>query len=74
MTGAHSLYPLAAMHLHVVDSAALVQTLQESQISCSWEVGRLLVHHGMRDELPIVIVESTGEAAHLVWYDEGDRV
>ncbi|MHA4870069.1 hypothetical protein ACXZ1M_20475 [Duganella sp. PWIR1] len=67
----HSL--LSAQHFHAVDTATLRQTLAESQLEYSIDMGGFTVHHGTRYGAPIVIAENHGDVAdalHGVWFDD----
>jgi hypothetical protein len=66
--------PLSAEHLHiVVDAATLRQTMAESQIEYSIDMGGFSLHHGTRFGALIVIAENHSQAAdalHGVWFDD----
>lgn len=71
-----SKYPyslLTAEHFHAVDLATCKQTLAESEIEYSVDMGCFTIHHGIRWGAPIVIAEhhdqKTDELSG-VWYDE----
>lgn len=71
---------LTAEHFHAVDAAVCKQTLAESEIQYSVDMGGFTIHIGMRYRAPIVIVEHHDQKADelsAVWYDEGhndDRI
>lgn len=64
----------AVEHLYCTDAEATRQTISESKLTSSIELGRgFTVHHGTRDRLPIVIVEcedQKGDELSCVWFDE----
>jgi hypothetical protein len=65
--------PLTVEHFYHVDAATCEQTLAESDIEYSIDMGRFTIHHGVRWGAPIVIAEhhdqKTDELSG-VWYDE----
>jgi hypothetical protein len=65
--------PLSIEHLSVVDAAICKQTLAESVIDYSIEMGHVTVHHGCREGAPIVVVEhhdQQPDQLSAVWYDD----
>ena len=68
--------PLTAEHLYSVDAAVCRQTLAESDIEYSFDMGCFTIHHGMRYGAPIVIAELHNQNANelsAVWYDDGHK-
>jgi hypothetical protein len=69
-----TLHPLAIEALHCVDAETVKQTIAESRITHSIDLGRgFAVLHGTRDGLPIVIVEcqnQNSDELSCVWFDE----
>jgi hypothetical protein len=69
-----SLHPTALAHFHCTDAATTQQTITESKITHSIDLGRgFTVHHGIRDGLPIVIAECQDQMPDelsAVWFDE----
>jgi hypothetical protein len=67
--------PLLARHFHAVDADTCKQTIAESKLDYSIDMGTFTVHHGTRDSAPIVIAEHhTQKADELsgVWFDESN--
>jgi len=67
---------LAVEYLHAVDAATCQQTLAESVIDYSIDMGRYTVHHGTREGAPIVVVEhhdQQPDQLSAVWYDESQH-
>jgi hypothetical protein len=63
--------PLAAEHLHCVDRAVIEQTVEESRIEHSFEFDTFTIHHGIRYDAPVVIVEPADRTAlGAIWYDQ----
>jgi trimethylamine:corrinoid methyltransferase-like protein len=64
--------PLTVEHLHAVDAATCQQTLAESDIEYSVDMGGFTVHHGTRSGAPIVVAENSNRQPgqlSAVWYD-----
>lgn len=67
---------LTAEHFHAVDIATCKQTLAESVIEYSIDMGGFTVHHGTRSGAPIVVVENSNQQPDqlsAVWYDESQH-
>jgi hypothetical protein len=65
--------PLTAEHFHAVDAATCKQTIDESEIQYSIDMGSFTVHHGTREGTPIVIAEHNKQHADElsgIWYDD----
>jgi hypothetical protein len=65
--------PLTAEHFHAVDAATCKQTIDESEIEYSIDMGSFTIHHGAREGAPIVIAEhhkQQPEELSGVWYDD----
>lgn len=68
--------PLTVEHFHAVDAATCQQTLAESVIEYSIDMGGFTVHHGTRDGAQIVVVEHNDQQPDqlsAVWYDETEQ-
>jgi len=67
-------HPFTVEHFHAVDVATCKQTLAESVIKYSIEMGSgFTVHHGTRDGAPIIIAEhhdQKGDELSAIWYDD----
>jgi hypothetical protein len=60
-------------HFHAVTAAVVKQTILESQLVHSIDMGNFTVHHGTREGNPVVIVEHHNQGAEElsgVWFDE----
>lgn len=68
------IHPMTPDAFYCVDSDAIKQTLTESKITHSIDLGRgFTVHHGTRYKLPVVIIECENQKPSelsCVWYDE----
>lgn len=65
--------PLSVEHFHAVNAATLQQTLAESQLEYSIDMGGFSLHHGLHFGALIVIAENHSQAAdalHGIWYDD----
>jgi len=66
--------PLTAEHLHLVDAATVQQTISESEIEYSVDIGRgIVIHHGFRFGGQIVIAELVDQKYDelaAIWYDD----
>lgn len=65
--------PLAAEHFHAVDADTCKQTIAESKLDYSIDMGAFTIHHGTRDGAPIVIAEHHAQAPDElsgVWFDD----
>ncbi len=74
MSAKHTNNPLTAEHLYAVDSATCKQTIAESHIEYSIDMGGMTVHHGTRYGSRIVILEHHNQQADElsgIWFDEG---
>lgn len=67
-------YPMTPDAFYCVDAETTKQTIAESKITHSIDLGRsFTIHHGTRDGLPIVIFQCEGQKLSelsCVWYDE----
>lgn len=66
--------PLSAEHFHAVDADTCKQTIAESKLDYSIDMGGFTVHHGTRHGAPIVIAEHHAQKADElsgVWFDDG---
>lgn len=73
MSAKHTHNPVTAEHFYAVDSATCKQTIAESQLEYSIDMGSMTVHHGTRYGSPIVIVEHHDQQADElsgIWFDE----
>lgn len=72
MTG--PLHPMAMEAFSCVNAETMQQTISESNLTYSIDLGRgFTVHHGTRDGAPIVIVECEGQKPDelsCIWFDE----
>lgn len=67
------LQPLRAEHFHAVDTETARQTIAESCLDYSIDMGRFTIHHGTRYGMPIVIAEHNNQQTDElsgVWYSE----
>lgn len=65
--------PVSIEQFHAVNAATCRQTITESQIEHSIDMGSFTIHHGIRDGLPIVIAEHHNQKTDElsgVWYDD----
>jgi hypothetical protein len=63
---------LAAEHFYAVDTAVCKQTMAESKIEYSIDMGAFTVHHGTREGAPIIIAEHHNQKADelsAIWHD-----
>ena len=69
-----SLHPLALDAFHCVNAETVQQTIAESKITHSIDLGRgFVIHHGTRDGLPVIVVEcenQTPTELSAIWFDE----
>lgn len=66
--------PLTAENFHAVDAATCKQTMAESHLDYSIEMGTFTVHHGSRHGAPIIITEHHNQEADElsgIWFDDG---
>lgn len=64
---------LTAEHFRAVDAATCRQTMGESELEYSIEMGAFTVHHGTRYGTPIIIVQHHNQKADElsgIWFDE----
>lgn len=64
---------LSAEHFHAVGAEITQQTIEESQIEYSVDMGGFTIHYATRNGAPIVIVEQHNQKANQlsgIWYDE----
>lgn len=69
----HQHSPLTVEHFHAVDAATCQQTLAESVIKYSIDMGSFTVHHGTRDGAQVVVVEHNDQQPDqlsAIWYDD----
>jgi hypothetical protein len=67
---------LAVEQFHAVDAATCAQTLAESIVEYSIDMGSFTVHHGTRDGIQIVVVahhDQQPDQLSAVWYDDTNR-
>jgi hypothetical protein len=66
--------PFSAENFHAVDSYTLKQTMAESQLEYSIDMGGFTIHHGTRHGAPIIIAEHHNQKADElsgIWFDDG---
>jgi hypothetical protein len=67
---------LSIEHFHAVDAETCKQTIEESKIEYSTDMGRgVIIHHGMRYGSPVVIAEYENQKADElsgIWFNEND--
>lgn len=66
--------PLTVENFHAVDADTCKQTLAESHIEYSIEMGAFTIHHGIRHGAPIIVSEHHNQKADElsgIWYDDG---
>lgn len=71
MSGAQT-HPMLIEHFYCVDSEVAQQTIRESAIAHSIDMGLFSIHHGSRYGSPIVIVERHDQATDelsAIWFD-----
>lgn len=64
---------LSIEHFHAVDANTCKQTMAESQLEYSIDMGGFTVHHGTRHGTPIIISEHHNQEADElsgIWYDD----
>jgi hypothetical protein len=69
----HKPLTISKESFHAVDAEVLCQTIQESQIEYSIDMGAFTVHHGRRDDNEIVIVEHHNQKPDelsAIWFNE----
>jgi hypothetical protein len=68
--------PLTVEHFHAVDIATVKQTMAESQLEYSIDMGAFTVHHGTRHGAAIIIAkhhnQKTDELSG-VWFDDNQQ-
>lgn len=58
---------------YAVDFEVFAQTLAESQITVSHEMGGgVVIHHGTRDSAPIWLLDNALGELHGVWVEENE--
>lgn len=65
--------PLAADHFHAVDYATCKQTIAESKLEYSIDMGSFTIHHGTLNGAPIIIAEhhnQKDDELSGIWYDD----
>jgi len=68
--------PLSIDHLHCVDKATCKQTLAESVLEYSIDCGAFTVHHGVRENAPIIVIEHHNQQPDqlsAIWYDDAQQ-
>jgi hypothetical protein len=56
-------------NLHLVDQKTLTQTLSESKVEFSWDLGNgVTLYCGERYGAPIQLIENSGGELHPIWY------
>ena len=66
--------PLTAENFHAVDAAACKQTMAESRLEYSIDMGGFTLHHGTRHGAPIIIAQHHNQKADElsgIWFDDG---
>jgi hypothetical protein len=61
-------------HFHAVDAETVRQTIEESNLDYSVDMGAFVVHHGTRYGIPILIAEHNNQQADElsgIWFDDG---
>jgi hypothetical protein len=65
-----------AEHFHAVDTETVRQTIAESRIEYSIDMGKFTVYHGTRFSAPIVIVEHHDQQTNqlsAIWFNDGEQ-
>lgn len=68
--------PLTVEHFHAVDADTCKQTMAESQLEYSIDMGGFTLHHGTRYGAPIIIAQHHNQQADElsgIWFDDGER-
>lgn len=66
-------YYLTVEKFHAVSAAVCKQTISESTLHHSIDMGAFTVHHGVRDGAPITIAQHHGQKADElsgIWFDD----
>jgi hypothetical protein len=66
--------PLTVENFHSVNADTIKETMAESQLEYSIEMGAFTVHHGTRHGSPIIIAEHHNQKADElsgIWFDDG---
>lgn len=66
--------PLTAENFHAVDADTCKQTMAESCLEYSIDMGGFTLHHGTRHSAPIIIAEHHNQKADElsgIWFDDG---
>lgn len=67
---------LAVEHFHAVSAEVVRQTIAESNLEYSIDMGAYSVHHGTREGVQILIVEHHNQAADqlsAIWFNDGEQ-
>jgi len=67
--------PLTAENFHAVDTDTCKQTMAESRLEYSIDMGGFTLHHGIRHGAPIIIAEHHNQKADElsgIWFDDGE--
>lgn len=75
MSAKRKITPLSVEHFHAVDAETIQQTIKESQLEYSIEMGAFVIHHGTRYGAPIVIAEHNNQQADElsgIWFHDGE--
>jgi hypothetical protein len=74
MSTKRCVFALTAENFYAVSAATVKQTIAESVITYSIDMGSFTVFHGSRDGQPIIIAEhhdQKPDELSAVWYDDG---
>ncbi|WP_295997173.1 hypothetical protein [Rugamonas sp.] len=66
--------PLTVENFHAVDAYTCKQTMAESRLEYSIDMGGFTLHHGTRHGAPIIIAEHLNQKADElsgIWFDGG---
>ena len=75
MTAKRKPHTLSKNKCHVVDAEIVRQTIQESKIEHSIDMGAFTIHHGTRDGSEIVIAEHYDQQADelsAIWFNDNE--
>jgi hypothetical protein len=73
MSTKHMSNAVASEHFYAVDTTICKQTMAESKLEYSIDMGAFTVHHGTRSGVPIIIAEHHDQKADelsAIWYDD----
>lgn len=62
-----------ASHFHAVSAEVVRQTVSESELTYSIDMGAFTIHHGHRDGTPIIIAEHHDQQASElsgIWFND----